>query len=367
MSQPPLGAGRCGDHPRHVGAEVGLGDRHRSHRLGRGQLGQPLLLLVLGASVDQGTGQDLRPGDQGAARPERAPRELLGGHHHAQVVGLAPGREPAVLLRDGHAEATHLGHARDDLLGDVGVGPVDVLGPGSDLLLGETVEGLPNQLEVGVEVAIARSFGQRGQEGGIPEGGHEGLGRGHPVGGRAPLGGPPDGAAGQVGHGVGGEGASQPGLGVAVGAVAEEGLSGANPGGGVGDVVGQDLRDVGTAGVDQGGDAGVDDRLGQGQRAGGGLQVRGGDGVGGHPPRLPARVRAAPTGPTARNRGPDPNRDRRFTGRLRRAGSRRSSHSGSRWCCCSPVGRPDVGRCRWPPDRSGSSCRWSWPPGCWGR
>ena len=152
----PFGAGRCGDHPGHVGAEVGLGDRHRSHRLGRGQLGQPLLLLLLGASVDQGTGQDLGPGDQRAAGPQRAPRELLGGHHHAQVVGLAPGGEPAVLLGDRHAEAPHLGHARDDLLGDVGVGPVDVLGPGSDLLLGETVEGLPNQLEVGVEVAIAR-------------------------------------------------------------------------------------------------------------------------------------------------------------------------------------------------------------------
>ena len=132
----------------------------------RGQPGQPALLLLLGPPVDQGPGEDLRPGDQRAAGSERAPRQLLGGHHHAHVVGLASGGEPPVLLGDRHPEPAHLGHSGDDLLGDVGVGPVDVLGPRPDLLLGEAVEGLSHQLEVGVEVA--RSLAGRPGRPGTP-------------------------------------------------------------------------------------------------------------------------------------------------------------------------------------------------------
>ena len=150
--------------------------------------GQPVLLLLLGAALDDGPGEDLGPGDQRAAGAQRSPGQLLGGDHHAQVVGVALGGEPAVLLGDRHAEAAHLGHALDDLLGDVGVGPVDVLGPGTDLLGGEPVEGVAHQLEVGVEVALALGLGQRGQEGRVAVGGDEGLGRRHPVGGHAPLG-----------------------------------------------------------------------------------------------------------------------------------------------------------------------------------
>ena len=76
----------------HVGPVVGLGHGDGGQDLGRGQLGQPLLLLLLGPAVDQGPGQDLGPGDERAADAERAPAQLLGGHDHAHVVALAARR-----------------------------------------------------------------------------------------------------------------------------------------------------------------------------------------------------------------------------------------------------------------------------------
>ena len=63
-------------------------------------------------AVDQGPGQDLGPGDERAADAERAPAQLLGGHHHAHVVALAAGGEAAVLLGDRQPEAAELGQAR---------------------------------------------------------------------------------------------------------------------------------------------------------------------------------------------------------------------------------------------------------------
>ena len=144
----------------HVGAEVGLGHGDGGQDLGRGQLGQPLLLLLLGAAVDEGPGQDLGPGDERAADAERAPAQLLGGDDHAHVVALAARGEAAVLLGDREPEAAELGQALDDLLGDVGVLPVHVLGVRADLVLGEAVERLAHQLEVVAEVAGALGRGQ---------------------------------------------------------------------------------------------------------------------------------------------------------------------------------------------------------------
>ena len=155
-------AGR-GDDVGHVRAVVGLGDRHRGQHLGRGQLRQPLLLLRFGSPVDQRPGEDLRPGDEGAAETEGAPAQLLGGHHHAHVVALATAGEAVVLLGDRQPEAPQLGQPLDDLLGDVPVGPVDVLGMGSHLVLGEAVEGLTHQLEVVAQVPWPLHRGQAGQ------------------------------------------------------------------------------------------------------------------------------------------------------------------------------------------------------------
>ena len=70
-----------------------------------GELGQPLLLLLLGAAREQRPGEDLGPGDQRAAGAERAAGELLGGDDHADVLALAAVAEAAVLLGDRQAEA----------------------------------------------------------------------------------------------------------------------------------------------------------------------------------------------------------------------------------------------------------------------
>ena len=84
--------------------------------------------------------------------------------------------------------------------------------------------------------------GQRGQEVGIPVGGHEASAgaiqsEATPHSAERPMV-----RDGQVGHGVGGEGTGDPGLGVAVGAVGQHGLGGPYGRGGVGHVVGQHLR-----------------------------------------------------------------------------------------------------------------------------
>ena len=170
---PSLDRGGRGDDPGDVGAVVGFGHRDGGQDLGRGQLGEPVLLLLLGPAVDQGPGQDLGPGDERAAHAERTPAQLLGGHHHAHVVALAPRRVPAVLLGDREPEATELGQTLDDLFGDVPVGAVHVLGVRSDLLLGETVERLADQLEVLAQVSRPFAAGQVGQHGRVALGGQE--------------------------------------------------------------------------------------------------------------------------------------------------------------------------------------------------
>ena len=80
-----------------VAAEVGLGDGDCGHHLGGRQLGQPVLLLCLGAALHQGPGEDLRAGDQRAADAERTAAELLGGDHHGDVLAVATLAVAAVL------------------------------------------------------------------------------------------------------------------------------------------------------------------------------------------------------------------------------------------------------------------------------
>ena len=120
ISQPPSVGGGGDLDAGDVGAEVGLGDRHRVHA--------PRPWPAWAASrcfcssvppLTQRPGEDLGPGDERAADAERAAGQLLGGDDHADVVGLAAGGEAAVLLGDRQAEGAHLGQARDDVLGDV--------------------------------------------------------------------------------------------------------------------------------------------------------------------------------------------------------------------------------------------------------
>ena len=132
--------------------------------------GSHVLLLLVGAARDERAREDLGPGDERAADAERAARQLLGRDDHADVVGLAAGREPVVLLGHREPEAADLGEAGDDVLGHVGVRAVHVLGDGADLVVGEAAERVGDELEVGAEVrragAVLRALvGERFEEG----------------------------------------------------------------------------------------------------------------------------------------------------------------------------------------------------------
>ena len=93
-----------------------------------------------------------------------------------------PGGEAAEVVGDREAEAAELAQARDDLLGDVGVRAVHVLGVGSHALGGEAVEGGGHHGELLVEVAVAGRLGQGGENRGVALGRDEGGERRVPVG-----------------------------------------------------------------------------------------------------------------------------------------------------------------------------------------
>ncbi len=150
-----VGRGRRDLHAGDVGAVVGLGHHDPDHQLAARDARQPRLLLFLGAAGDERAGQDLGPGDERTADAERPARQLLGRDDHADVVGLAAGREAVVLLRHREPEAADLGQAGDDVLGHVGVRAVHVLGDGADLVVGEAPERVGDELEVGAEMGRA--------------------------------------------------------------------------------------------------------------------------------------------------------------------------------------------------------------------
>ena len=130
---------------------------------------------------------------------------------------------------------------------------------GRDLVLGEAPERVLDQLEVLVEVAGAGLVGQRGQEGRVPVGGHELAGAVEGAGLDAPLGLAAVELAGQVVDGVGDEGAGDRRLDVALAAVVEHRPPGLDGGGGVGQLVGDDLVGIDAAGGLQGVDGPLDD------------------------------------------------------------------------------------------------------------
>ena len=105
-----------------VGAEVGLGHRDRGHHLGRWPA----------SAATPASAPRCRPASSARARisgrvmsEPPAPSEPRDSSSVATTMprysDSPPAREPAVLLGDRQAEAAHLGQARDDVLGDVGV------------------------------------------------------------------------------------------------------------------------------------------------------------------------------------------------------------------------------------------------------
>ena len=131
-----------------VGARAGLGERERRDGLARGQLGQPVVLLLLRAEVAQELG-----------RAERV------GHHHgdAERAGRAgdlrddgaveAGREPvaAVLLRDDEAEEAVVLELLPDLWREVAALPrLPVVRHRAELLDGAVEERLLLWREAGV-------------------------------------------------------------------------------------------------------------------------------------------------------------------------------------------------------------------------
>jgi hypothetical protein len=111
-----------------------------------------LSALALCPSVDKCASEDLRPCDEGATGSERSPRELLGRDHHCEVVLLASGCKAPVLLGDRQAEAAHVREPRNDLLRNISVLSVDLLGARCYLAFGKAPEGLSHELEVRVEM-----------------------------------------------------------------------------------------------------------------------------------------------------------------------------------------------------------------------
>ncbi len=238
---------RCGRglDPAHVRAVVGLGDGHRGHDLARGQLRQPLLLLLLGPAPHEGPGEDLRSGDERAADAERTPGELLGGDDHAQVLAVTTLGPAAVLGGRRQPEGAHLGQAGDDALGNVAVGPVHVLGDGCDLLVGEGPEAVLHELEVRIEVAGAGRRGQVRQEVRMPVGGEEVAGAGQrSIVVQAPRSLASDEAALEVVQRLGHERAGQAGFELPRRAVVEHRARHLHPRRGVGQVVSERLMDL---------------------------------------------------------------------------------------------------------------------------
>ena len=124
-----------------VGARVRLGQPERREPLARGELRQPLALLLLVAEqVDRHRPERRVRGD--GDRDRRVdPRQLLDGDRVRD--GVAAGA--AVLLRDRQAHEAELGELRDELVGEARLA-VELLGDRRHARLGEVADGAPDEL-----------------------------------------------------------------------------------------------------------------------------------------------------------------------------------------------------------------------------
>ena len=126
----------------HIAADIRFGHRDADHGLSRGELGQPVALLFLGAAAHERLGENLGSGDEGTCRCQRGPGQFLGCEDHGEI----PHFDAAVFLGHRQAEEAELGHVRDELLGDEFIAAVDMLGVGHDLVGGEIADLLADLL-----------------------------------------------------------------------------------------------------------------------------------------------------------------------------------------------------------------------------
>ena len=121
-------------------AGVGLGEAEAAQPLARAQLGQVVLLLLLGAPA-----QDRRAHQRGLDRHHRPHGGVPAAHLlHDQAVGEVVEAGPAVLAGDDRAQVALLRHLRDELQVEVVVAVV-LPRAGDDLLVGELAGGLLDQ------------------------------------------------------------------------------------------------------------------------------------------------------------------------------------------------------------------------------
>ncbi len=263
--------------PGDVAAVVGLGDRDGGHHLGRGELREPLLLLLLGAALDERPGEDLGPGDQRAADAEARLRQLFGGGDHGDVLRVATLAVAAVLRGNAEAECADLGETGDDLLGHVAVGAVHVLGVRCDDVGCERRERVGHHLHVVVQMSRSRLVGERREEFGCAELRNECVGVRERIAFDTPGVLAAEDLAGQVVEHVGSERARDLRFDLALRAVVEQRPGGGDAGCGVGDVVGQHLVLVGSARGGELTDGLADHTIGKVDGVGGSRQVGSGD------------------------------------------------------------------------------------------
>ena len=132
-------AARRGADRLQVGAAVGLSQREAAAQLARGEAGQVVLALVVGAEALDGSGHDEVRVDEAAHRHPGVGEPLddlgVGGDRQA---------EAAVFLGDGGAEEAHLLHLLDDVLG-VDVVVLERGDVGADVALEEPLDSVEDQ------------------------------------------------------------------------------------------------------------------------------------------------------------------------------------------------------------------------------
>ena len=146
-----FGPRRAELHAGDVRPVIGLRHRDGVQDLPGREARQPLLLLLLGAALQQRLREDLGPGDEAPRGAQGGARELLGHDDHPEVVVAIVRLQAAVTLGDGEAEAAELRERLEDRVRDEEIVAVDLLGERRDDGRRELAEGRTHHLVLLVE------------------------------------------------------------------------------------------------------------------------------------------------------------------------------------------------------------------------